>query len=281
MGRHGFQPRGMINPMVAFRRPVGPQPDKIKDFLNRPRPTWDQIHDIIKKKEEKHILEHYEEQSDAFRAELDRNRADRLDNPNQGKAKEGGKEAKKKHHHKHHHKHHKHHHHKEESSSSAEEGEKDEKKTEDEDGSEGSGSSSEDGEGKEESDASASAASSDEEEKKKKHHKHGKHGKHKKERMASPMRLSAFFGKDEEEDAPEEEPKRPPTATPPPPPLVPSPPFQVATVPRPMLSPMALSSPFPTLSTSTAGAGAGGLGILALPQWPVQPLGSAQREEPQ
>lgn len=34
------QPRGMINPMLLARRPVQSGPDKIKEFLNRPRPTW-------------------------------------------------------------------------------------------------------------------------------------------------------------------------------------------------------------------------------------------------
>lgn len=78
MGRRGFQQKGLPNPLLQAKRKPPPQPtDKsIKGYLGRPRPTLDEVHQIIKDKEEKNktMANFEEQQSKDFHKELDKYR---------------------------------------------------------------------------------------------------------------------------------------------------------------------------------------------------------------
>jgi len=73
--RRGFQPQGYINP-IALARQAGPAEHSgptIRDYLNRPRPSWDEVKGIMAEKDKtSRALEEWEKnmQKD-WRNELD------------------------------------------------------------------------------------------------------------------------------------------------------------------------------------------------------------------
>jgi len=63
---HGFKPQGCINPIAAARStaPINTGPT-IRDYLNRPRPSWDEVKQRIKEKEGANAkLEQFEAQQE-------------------------------------------------------------------------------------------------------------------------------------------------------------------------------------------------------------------------